>query len=445
MGLYLLVAARNLLQARRRTAILSLALVLVTVLLVVLLAISQGLTDNMVRSATTLAAGHVNVGGFYKTTPSDAVPVVLDAPRVRRVVEAATPGLAFVIDRQRGLSKMVSDTGSQYCALVGIDAAQERRLAETLTLAEEADYRDGGSSERKGTLARLGEPGTVVLFAAQAKRLGVVPGDPVTIVSESMKGAANSREVTVAGVAEDIGLLSVFSVLVSQADVRELMQLRDDTTGAVMVYLDDIEASDRVLGVLRTALEREGFELLDHEAKPFMQKLDDVAGEDWTGQRLDLTIWQDEVSFLSWVVKAFDGVASVLVAILCAIIALGIMNTMWMSVRERTGEIGTLRAIGMGKGQILALFLTEALLLGAVATTTGGLLGGALSLAVDAARIKLPFDAAKVVLLSDVLHLALRPGQIALAIVALTAVTGLAALWPALRAASLRPVTAMQL
>jgi ABC-type antimicrobial peptide transport system permease subunit len=46
---------------------------------------------------------------------------------------------------------------------------------------------------------------------------------------------------------------------------------------------------------------------------------------------------------------------------------------MYASVASRTGEIGTLRALGFSRGVILAAFLTEALLL--------GLVGGAVGLA----------------------------------------------------------------
>jgi putative ABC transport system permease protein len=54
-----------------------------------------------------------------------------------------------------------------------------------------------------------------------------------------------------------------------------------------------------------------------------------------------------------------------------AVAGIGIMNVMLVSVSERTREVGLLRAVGVGRRQVLALFLTEAALLSAA----GGLLG----------------------------------------------------------------------
>ena len=42
-----------------------------------------------------------------------------------------------------------------------------------------------------------------------------------------------------------------------------------------------------------------------------------------------------------------------LIIVLLVIIAVGIMNTMWIAIRERTREIGTLRAIGMQRARVL--------------------------------------------------------------------------------------------
>jgi putative ABC transport system permease protein len=57
--------------------------------------------------------------------------------------------------------------------------------------------------------------------------------------------------------------------------------------------------------------------------------------------------------------------------------ALGIANTMAMSVFERTKEIGVLRALGWRRGRVLGLILLEAIALGAAGGIAGMLLGWA--------------------------------------------------------------------
>ena len=148
-------------------------------------------------------------------------------------------------------------------------------------------------------------------------------------------------------------------LFVPKQTILELYQLKADTTGAVMVYLKDVERAPEVMLLLRDVLEEAGYDLMAHEPQPFFMKMERVSGEDWTGQKLDLTIWRDEVSYLMWIIKGLDTISFILVTILLLIIGVGIMNTMWISVRERTGEVGTLRAIGMSRRSVLWLFLTD--------------------------------------------------------------------------------------
>src|SRR5690348_13076487 len=118
---FLLIAVRNLIQARRRTLFLSLAIGLVTGMLVVLTSLGQGIDDNLVRSATTLSAGHVTIGGFYKASPGQAAALITNAAAVEQIVKENTPGLDHMFDRQRGWSKIISDQGSLQAGLAGVD------------------------------------------------------------------------------------------------------------------------------------------------------------------------------------------------------------------------------------------------------------------------------------------------------------------------------------
>jgi putative ABC transport system permease protein len=89
----------------------------------------------------------------------------------------------------------------------------------------------------------------------------------------------------------------------------------------------------------------------------------------------------DQIGIIQTVV---DGIVAVLNAF--AVIALiaagfGIVNTLLMSVQERTREIGLMKAMGMGGGRIYALFSTEAVFIGFL----GSILGAAAAIGVGTA------------------------------------------------------------
>lgn len=110
--------------------------------------------------------------------------------------------------------------------------------------------------------------------------------------------------------------------------------------------------------------------------------------------------------------------------------AMGILTVMWISVHERTGEIGLLRALGADGATVQALFLLEAILL-ALGGGLGGLAFGALVQLV--LRMIVPG-----------LPLATPPEAVAAALLMTLAVGAAAGVLPARKAASLDPIEALR-
>jgi ABC-type lipoprotein release transport system permease subunit len=424
-----LIAFRSLMQHRLRTLLLGGAIAGVTALLVTVTGMYVGIRDTLLVSATTLMSGHVNVSGFYKASATSSSPVVTGFAKVRALVEKEVPELDFVVQRGRGWAKLVSDQGSMQVGIGGIDIANEPGIRKVLTV-------------KQGTLDDLTTPNGMLLFEAQAKRLGVKVGDTMTIVAPTYKGTSNTLDVRLVAVAADIGMLSSWNTFMSDRGLRQLYQLNDETTGALQLYLKDIDQVKVVQERLRKALAAAGYELMEPDARPFFVKFDSANRESWTGQRLDVTNWEDETTFVQWIVTALSVLATMVIFALLAIIGVGIMNVMWISIRERTREIGTLRAVGMQRGSVMSMFLAEGMLLGVLGTVSGGVLGVLLSLGLTAARISLPpswqfiFFSERLVVSPTLAWVLISVGFITLAISAVSVV-------PSFLAARLKPITAM--
>lgn len=444
MKIILQIALHNLIQARRRTALLGVGLAFVTLMLVSLLGLSRAVRDQLLKASTTLSSGHINIAGFHKTNPSDAAPYITRLAELRQLVQDTEPDLDYLLDRYRGWTLISSETDSLQTGLAGIDMAEEGRLRELLQLAPESKYREGGRAEILGSVDGLREPDTVIIFASHAKTLNVTVGDQLTVITQTPDGVTNTKDVRIVAVAADIGFLSNWTIFTTKLVAKTLYNLPDDTSGGIHIFLKHPDQSEAAMARLKQTLLDRGFELMDYDPQPFWMKFETVSGADWIGQKLDLTYWQDEISFVVWILTVIDAVSIFLVTILLVIIGVGITNTMWIAVRERTGEIGTLRAIGMSRGRIMAMFLAEAGTLGLVATTLGALLALLIATAVTSAGIDLPEGPLRTFMMAEHLTFVVTWLHVVGAVLVVTLVTMSASLWPALRAARLEPVTAIQ-
>lgn len=425
------IALLSLVEHRRRALFLGGAIGGVTMLLVLLTALSTGVRTTLIDTATTLSTGHVNVGGFFKVTGGMAIPAVTHASEVLAVATKAVPELEYAVQRGRGWAKVVSETGSMQAGIGGIDIDKEVRFKEVLSLAD-------------GSLADLAKPETILVFQEQAEKLGVRVGDAVTISAQTTRGVNNTIDCTVVAIAKDVGMLSKWNVYIPAVSLRALYQYRPDTTGAIQLYVHESAVDDLgpISARLRNALQDAGYGVMEPDQRPFWMKFDTVSRQAWTGQKLDVTTWDGELSFLMWTLSAIDGLSYVLILILVIIVIAGIMNTMWITIRERTREIGTLRAIGMHRVNVVRMLLFESLLLGLSGTLVGAGLGALLASVLTGAHLQVPL-AVQLFLMSDELRLIAEPGALLRAVILLTLVTGFASLQPALRAARLRPVDAM--
>jgi len=126
------------------------------------------------------------------------------------------------------------------------------------------------------------------------------------------------------------------------------------------------------------------------------------------------------------------------------IILMGISNTLIMSIKERTGEIGTLRAIGMQRPSVMLLFILEGIILGFFGSLIGILIGGSISLWFSFNGIYIGPSPISVFLVDNTLFFKLTFGNILSVIIFVVVVAMIASIYPSYKATKLKPVTAMQ-
>jgi putative ABC transport system permease protein len=157
---------------------------------------------------------------------------------------------------------------------------------------------------------------------------------------------------------------------------------------------------------------------------------------------VEIRDWNEFRALVTNLAVGLNFLLTVIGTLTLSIGAVGVMNIMFVSVAERTREIGVLKAIGARRAHILGQFLFEALMI----TGTGGLVGYLLALLLVKLIGTLP---ALGPLFEDTsgrgdIHLAMSVSAVFVSTLLLAAVGVVAGLVPALRAARLDPAQAIR-
>ncbi len=147
--------------------------------------------------------------------------------------------------------------------------------------------------------------------------------------------------------------MPLFADRVSFTDIRRLQQLLNwpaEACSSIKVFLTDKDKADEVAQWLQRRFEAHGWDL-------------------------EVKTWKDLGGFYYHIALLGRVLVFFLLLILAAITAISVSNTMLMSVKERTREIGTMMALGTKRKGVLGLFLLESFSLSFLSSVIGVLLG----------------------------------------------------------------------
>ncbi|RKH13132.1 ABC transporter permease [Corallococcus sp. CA047B] len=273
----------------------------------------------------------------------------------------------------------------------------------------EAPFRDFSTGNAVGDVGELlTKPGTVVMGAKTARALGVKAGDTLA--------------VTVMGLRRELR-------------VSALLSPTQETTERALesLLISDLSTAQEVLGQTGR-LTRVDLKLPDDEARAARLRAALPPGA-------ELVRTSGRAGTVEQMTRAFRTNLTALSLLALVVGMFLIYNTMTFSVVQRRGMLGRLRAVGVTRGELFALVLGEALVLGIVGTTAGLLLGILMASGLVGLITRTINDLYFVV---NVRRLSLEPFTLIKGLGLGLGATVLAALVPAWEAARATPVTALR-
>ncbi len=332
------LAARNALRNGRRTLLTAATVTIGTAFSVVTLSFISGLFNGMIEDWTD-AFGPIRVVTTAFAEEELLQPIYENIPEAAPVLASigSLPGIsrAYPVIRSGVLVTLGEELGEDPALMVG---SSPEYYAEILL---------PGSTLSKGAWLDPDAKGEqVVLGARVARDLGAKVGDEILMMGSTQYGSMSPISADV------VGIISGSTTIDAQAFVTldTARWMADIPDGAVelLVFPDD----DSESGVAAAASELRASLGPDYAVTPWY----------------DRDLWAQSKPIL-------DAVQAIISLAVVFVMALAIFNTMTMSVLERTGEIGVMRAMGQSRMGAVTSFLTEAVLIGMAGALAGTALG----------------------------------------------------------------------
>lgn len=399
---YFKMAYRNLGRHRRRTFLSTLALAMGTALLMFIAAFFQGEMRSSMETTLRLNTGHLQVknANYDPDKLSVAWEYLIENPeQVAAQIEAlgqvqsATPRLLA----SGIVSASDESVGVQIMGIVPDSSAND-------------PYRNGLLS---GDFLTADDREGIVIGYPLAESLGLKAGDQLNLLVNTSEGNVDQQKFTVRG---------IFSTGTTSYDkgvvflpLAKAQSFSGATNHASMIFilLNDREQADAVSAAIK-------------------------------GEGYQVETWRELNELLVLINDFSNAYLTILNLIILGVTATVIVNTLLMSVFERTREIGILSAIGMKGRQIIALFLAEATLLAFSGITFGSLVGWALSAYFSKVGVYFgDLGMSQDMLLNDRIYTELTLDSAINLIVTAFIITIIASLYPARMASRMEPVEAL--
>ncbi len=263
-----------------------------------------------------------------------------------------TPGIAVIYGEAEFNRKTAAATALGYSR--GRDAApvMDRHVA----------IRSGALPEEKSDKG-------ILVSGTLAASLGLKKGDSISYKYKNKFGGVTAENsYVVSGVFSSDAMPEKNIMLLNEKTFYKtyLDNLPGDPRGQKGAYIPDKKSA------LYKVFAPE-WKLLPRTAtrEEMQKKLSNMTRTKWKGPWFDINTMYETADDILKLESALNLVALVAGLILFFIILIGVLNTLRMTIRERTREIGTVRAIGMQRTDVKYLFITEIMLLTAFACLAG--------------------------------------------------------------------------
>jgi ABC-type lipoprotein release transport system permease subunit len=407
MKLLLKLAWRNMFRNKRRTFLTAIAIGVGLASMIFFDAYMIGTLNNVVHSAIASFPGQVQIHRKDFTKTYDVEKIIMDGRKVMDTLQTEKTVDVFA-PRTMSYAMITSASDVASAMLYGIQLEKEEKLSQLKQAITSGDFWSLNDKETN----------RVLIGQKLAESLNIGIGDRVVVtVAQANTGELSQEMFRIGGIfSVGISEMDAGAIFVELKKSQDLLYIGDNIHELALNFKDIKLASDDKLGFW------DKYSKNDNEALSWEKIFPDIQA-------------MVEMTYFSMYIIGL---------ILFGIVAIGIMNTLFMSLYERMFEFGVLRAIGTRPFNMFMLVIFEAGFLAIISIVIGIILGFAVSYIFSITGIDYRGLEFVGVTIQEMIYPVLKYEQYIVYPVWLFVFTVIIAIYPAVFAAKITPSKAMK-
>lgn len=363
------IAFRNIFRDKKRTFSLGVTYTIVTIILMILLAFTNGVVINFGNNLSKSFVGHLNIYGQYKDN-GKIYDIIPDYSKIEDAIKQTFTSKVEVFPRISMFSRIYNKGYTKSSSITGLDLQRESKSLESQIKIVKGDFNEFVNTSS-----------AVIIPQDLAEYFEFNINDEFIVSTRTIYGAYNTATFIIKGIYKNTNPFAQNMIYSHFEYLQKIMLYPEKGASSLLIFTESIKGADEKRVLLMKELSKDPTYMIE---KPVIQRQEGGFNirsnpkskkifEESSIYKYHYTIFtlEEILSALNQMINSIRTFAYIVTVVMLLIIAISLYVNIRMTINDQMREIGTMRTIGMSANKVVSLYIYENIFLAILFATIG--------------------------------------------------------------------------